>query len=99
MKKLPLFPELIEYINKFKWEEENYPKTASMKKYDKIELEFINDLFLEKYHREPTEEEIEEQKIELMKMKYLIETWIDEYFEKIEKEHELEKSQKPTKKA
>ncbi|OQB05440.1 MAG: hypothetical protein BWY19_01022 [bacterium ADurb.Bin212] len=88
MKKLPLFPELEEYINQCKWEEENYSKSTNMKKYDELERELICNLFLEKHHREPSESEIEEEKIELFKIKYLIDTWIDEYFEQIKRDNE-----------
>lgn len=93
------FPEFDEYIKESKWKEENYPKSKSMKKYDELEIKFIKDIWLETYGKEPTEEEIEDQKIELMKLKYLVESWMDEYFEKTEKEHELEKSKKLAKKA
>ena len=88
MKKLPLFPELEEYINHHKWQEDNYSKSANMKKYDKMECESICKLFLEKHHREPTESEIEEEKIELLKIKYLIDTWIDEYFEQVKRDND-----------
>jgi hypothetical protein len=87
MKKLPLPSDLEEYINQQKWEEENYSKSANMNKYDKMERELICKLFLEKHHREPTESEIEEEKIELLKIKYLIDTWIDEYFEQVKRDN------------
>jgi len=88
MKKLPLFPELEEYINQQKWEEDNYSKSKNMKKYDEMERELICKLFLEKHHSEPTESEIEEEKIELFKIKYLIDTWIDEYFEQVKRDND-----------
>lgn len=88
MKKLPLFPELEEYMNQNKWEDENYPKSRNMKKYDEMELELIRKLFLEKHHRKPTEAEIEEEKIELFKIKYLIDTWIEEYFEQVKRDND-----------
>jgi hypothetical protein len=83
-----------EEYTKIKLEDELYGLTAkskSMKDYEEKEIQFIRDMFVETNGHEPTEQEIEEQKIELMKLKYLVDTWIDEYFEKVEKEHEAEK--------
>lgn len=73
-------------------------KSRGMKKYDELELQFIKNLYLEKENREPTEAEIEEQKTELLKIKYLVESWMDEYFDKVDAEYALEK-EKATKKA
>lgn len=67
--------------------------------FEELEIAFIKETWQEAYGREPSEQEIEDQKIELVKMKYLVDSWIDEYFEKIEKENELKKSKVPTKKA
>lgn len=93
MTNMPLIPELEEYKNKL-LEDDLYgftSKSKDMKKYEEMELEFIRDMFKEENGRETNEKEIEEYKTELMKLKYLVDTWADEYFEKVEKEHEAEK--------
>lgn len=80
--------EFKEYIeksletNQFKFQTENKVK----RDYEELEIEFIRETWLETYGVEPTEEEIEYQKIELTKMKYLVDQWIDEYLDRIEKE-------------
>ncbi len=66
-------------------------KSNHIKRYDEIELQFIREMSLEEHGREPTEQEIEKHKTELTKLKYLVDSWIDEYFEKVEKEHEATK--------
>ena len=87
-------PELDEYIKDYNWKKEFYPRTRYDREYDKIELELLTEILVEAYGRQPTEEEIEEQKIELMKIKYLVKSWENEFFEQVEKEHKknLEKN-------
>ena len=69
-----------------------------MIEYEKLKVQVIRDNFFDAYGREPTEEEIEEQKIEVMKIEYLVESWEEEFFEKVKKECEEEKQRQNTKK-
>jgi len=57
------------------------PESKQEKEFEELELKLILDIFSETYHRKPTEKEIEQQKIEITKLKYLVDCWIDEYFE------------------
>jgi hypothetical protein len=57
--------------------------------YEELEIELIKETWRETYGRLPSEQEIEDQKIELVKMKYLVESWLDEYLEKTTMENRL----------
>ncbi len=57
--------------------------------YNELELLLIKETWQEAYGREPNEQEIEQQKIELVKMKYLVESWMDEYYKKAALENRL----------
>jgi hypothetical protein len=88
------FPAFDEYIKDYESRKEFYPRTRYDQEYDKLETELLTEILIEAYGRQPTKEEIEEQRIEFMKLKYFAEEWEKEYFEKIKKECEMEKEQK-----